>query len=107
MQSTQQALLALENIRNAIPATDMKSQRKIDIAESIVSYAGNITSELVSYSKYSRKLPRIVRKHKYSRKEAKKMLLNIYLQQYFNAVHLATKISQPIPKTKFPSGGIK
>lgn len=94
---------ALQKLRDSIQPNNPKQQRAAEIAEFIINQAEATSKDLVDIAKYSRKVPRIARKIKFSKRELNRKVASTGFRSYISAFHLCQITAKPIPK--FPAGG--
>jgi len=86
-----------------------KAQKAIAIAEQTIFIAEQLSKDLKKIAAYDKKLPRFVRKSKYSKRESKRLKLISQLNTAMQVNQLRRTIEQPIPnltKGMLPSGGV-
>jgi hypothetical protein len=103
-------MIRLEQITEAIEtakqsvSNNVISMKKLDIAAHILNTVVQFQKDSKKIHHYEKKIPRIARKNKYSRKTGKRMRFEMLFKLRTSVIQTNTLISQPIPR--FPKGGV-
>jgi hypothetical protein len=88
-----------------LAANHPKLQKALAIFDQTVSFAQQTVKDFGELARYERKIPRILRKKKYSRREAKRLrLLALINHEMMRRQHIML-VSQPIRKIPFDAAG--
>lgn len=85
-------------------ADNPKLQKQIALLENTLAAANELVSNVQASVRYERKIPRILRKEKYSKKKAAALRFKFVLGIDMARLHNQIIISQPVPK--YPKGAM-